>query len=47
VTYDYPTEGGKFSGDVNWVQIDVGEDAEDLDHLISPEERFRVAMALQ
>lgn len=47
VTNDYPTEGGKFSGDVNWVQIDVGEDAEDLDHLISPEERFRVAMALQ
>ncbi len=47
VTNDYPTAGGRFSGDVNWVQIDVGEDAEDLDHLISPEERFRVAMALQ
>lgn len=47
VTKDYPTAGDKFSGEVNWVQIDVGEDAEDLDHLISPEERFRVAMALQ
>jgi hypothetical protein len=28
-------------------QIDVGEDAADADHLISPEERLRVAMALQ
>jgi hypothetical protein len=32
---------------VNWVQLDVGEDAEDLDHLITPEERLRVAMARQ
>jgi arylsulfatase len=47
VTYDYPTKGGKFSGEVNWVQIDVDKDAEDLDHLISPEERLRVAMAIQ
>jgi hypothetical protein len=30
-----------------WVQIDLGEDAQDADHLISPEERYRVAMALQ
>ncbi|HIK17382.1 MAG TPA: arylsulfatase [Leptolyngbyaceae cyanobacterium M33_DOE_097] len=47
VTYDYPTPGGKFSGEVNWVQIDVDKDAEDADHLISPEERLRVAMAIQ
>ncbi len=47
VTYDYPTKGGKFSGEVNWVEIDVDKDAEDLDHLISPEERLRVAMAIQ
>lgn len=47
VTDDYPTAGGKFSGEVNWVEIDVDKDAEDLDHLISPEERLRVAMALQ
>ena len=32
---------------VNWVQIDLGEDAEDADHLITPEERLRVAMARQ
>jgi arylsulfatase len=32
---------------VNWVQINLGADAEDADHLISPEERLRVAMARQ
>jgi arylsulfatase len=46
VTYDYPARK-KFSGEVNWVEIDVDKDAEDLDHLISPEERLRVAMAIQ
>jgi hypothetical protein len=29
------------------VQIDLGEDAEDADHLISPEERWHIAMARQ
>jgi arylsulfatase len=29
------------------VQIDLGEDAEDADHLISPEERLQIAMAWQ
>jgi arylsulfatase len=46
VTPDYPPNK-KFSGDVNWVEIDIDKDAEDLDHLISPEERLRVAMAIQ
>jgi hypothetical protein len=32
---------------VNWVEIDVDRDAEDLDHLISPEDRLLVAMAIQ
>jgi arylsulfatase len=32
---------------VTWVEIAVDKDAEDLDHLISPEERLRVAMAIQ
>ena len=47
VTHDYPKTGTKFSGEVNWVEIDLGKDAKDLDHLISPEERLQVAMALQ
>jgi arylsulfatase A-like enzyme len=45
VTGDYSTR--KFSGDVNWVEIDVGAAAEDLDHLIKPEERLAIAMAIQ
>jgi hypothetical protein len=37
----------KFSGEVNWVELALGKDAVDLDHLISPAERLRVAMAMQ
>ena len=45
--HDYDGESSIFTGTVNWVQIDLGEDAEDADHLITPEERLRVAMARQ
>jgi hypothetical protein len=34
-----------FTGEVNWVEIDVGKAAEDADHRIDPDELFRVAMA--
>ena len=47
VSDDYEGESSIFTGTVNWVQIDLGEDAEDADHLISPEERLRVAMTRQ
>jgi arylsulfatase A-like enzyme len=47
VSDDYRSEESIFSGTVNWVQIDLDEAAEDLDHLITPEERFRIAMARQ
>jgi len=47
VSDDYDTEGSRFTGRVRWVQIDIDEAAEDLDHLISPEERLRIAMARQ
>ena len=46
VTYDYPVDR-KFSGEVNWVEFDLGKDAVNLDHLITPEERVRVAIATQ
>ncbi len=46
VTKDYP-ESRKFNGEVNWVEIDVDKDAEDNDHFITPEERLRIAMAIQ
>jgi arylsulfatase len=47
VSDDYEGESSVFTGTVNWVQIDLGEGAEDADHLITPEERLRVAMARQ
>ena len=45
VSTDYGPTGNEFSGEVNWVQIDLEKD--DHDHMISPEERFKVAMARQ
>ena len=36
-----------FNGRIRWVELDIDEAAEDLDHLITPEERLRVAMARQ
>jgi arylsulfatase len=45
VSPDYGAAGNEFTGEVNWVQIDLDKD--DHDHLISPEERFKVAMARQ
>ena len=47
VTDDLTPATVNFTGRVKWVQIDLGDDAEDADHLISPEERFRIAMARQ
>jgi hypothetical protein len=47
VSEDYGPTANQFTGKVNWVQIDVDAAAEDLDHLISPEERFHLAMAKQ
>ena len=47
VSDDHGSTGTEFTGRVNWVQIDVDEAAEDIDHLISPEERLRVAFARQ
>ncbi len=47
VTDDLAEGKAGFTGSVKWVQIDVDEGAEDADHLISPEERYRIAMARQ
>ena len=47
VSDDYTSTGSVFTGKIHWVQIDLDEDAQDADHLITPEERLRVAMARQ
>jgi len=41
---DGPTDN-KFTGEIEWVQIDLGEDSHD--HLITAEDRFNIAMAKQ
>jgi arylsulfatase len=47
VTDDLTSKEVEFNGRVKWVQIDLGDDADDADHLISAEEGFRIAMARQ
>jgi len=47
VSDDYTAATSGFGGTVNWVQIDIDAAAADEDHLISPDERFRVAIARQ
>ena len=47
VSDDYTSEGSHFTGTVEWVQIDIADAAEDLDHLITPEERLKIAMTKQ
>ena len=47
VSDDYASRGGAFNGEIAWVQIDVDDAAENVDHLITAEERLRIAMARQ
>jgi hypothetical protein len=42
---DYGPTGNKFTGEIDWVQIDLGDDSQD--HLIKAEARLTVAMARQ
>jgi hypothetical protein len=45
VTSDYSAATSRFTGKINWVQIDLG--ADDNDHFIDPDERLRVVMSRQ
>ena len=47
VSPDYTAHTSRFSGKIDWVRIDLGEDAKDADHYVEPDERFRIAMARQ
>ena len=47
VSDDLTVDELEFNGRVRWIELDLGEDAQDADHLIGPEERLRVAMARQ
>ena len=45
VTPEYTAQGSRFTGKIQWVQVDLGDD--DNDHFIDPDERLRIAMARQ
>jgi arylsulfatase len=45
VASSYTPQTSRFTGDIDWVQIDLGSD--DHDHYIDDDERLRVAMARQ
>jgi arylsulfatase len=47
VSTDYTPQSSVFTGTVNWVELDVGDDTTDGDHYLAPEERYRVALAIQ
>jgi hypothetical protein len=47
VSPDYGSRGNEFSGRVKGVLLSIAEDANSHDHLISPEEAVRIAMARQ
>ena len=38
VSPDYTAHTSRFSGKIDWVRIDLGEDAKDADHYIDPDE---------
>ena len=46
VAEDYPVPND-FTGEVRWVEIDVGAAADDADHVLGADELLRVAMARQ
>ena len=47
VSPDYGPRGNAFNGTVKGVQLAIAEAAESSDHLVSPEEAIRIAMARQ
>jgi arylsulfatase A-like enzyme len=47
VSPDYGARGNQFSGQIRGVQLSIAEDAESVDHLVSPEDAVRIAMARQ
>jgi arylsulfatase A-like enzyme len=47
VSEDYGSHGNAFNGRVKGVQLAIAEAAEDLDHMIEPEDAIRMALARQ
>jgi arylsulfatase len=47
VSPEYTASESEFNGTVNWVEIGVDQGAEDVDHYLTAEERYRVALGVQ
>jgi len=47
VSQDYGPRGNEFTGQVKGVEIAIDEAAENVDHLVSPEQAVRIALARQ
>jgi hypothetical protein len=47
VSADYCSRGNAFNGTIKGVQLAIDEAAENSDHLVSPEDAIRIAMARQ
>jgi len=47
VSEDYGPTGNAFNGRIKGVQLAIAEDAENVDHLVKPEDAIRIAMARQ
>lgn len=47
VSPDYGPRGNEFNGTIRGVQLSIAEAADNADHMVSPEEALRVAMARQ
>jgi arylsulfatase A-like enzyme len=47
VSQDYGPRGNEFTGRVKGVEIAIAEAAESIDHLVSPEDAIRIALARQ
>jgi arylsulfatase len=45
VSEDHSPKHTAYNGTIKWIKIDLGDDPADTDHLITPEERLRVAIA--
>ena len=47
VSKDYGPRGNEFTGVVKGVELDISDDATNSDHLVSPQEAIRIALARQ
>jgi arylsulfatase A-like enzyme len=47
VSDDYTPKDSLFNGRIHWIELDLDDDGRDADHLVTPEERLRIAMTRQ